>query len=166
MRIKVLLIAVIMTLSLIGCSTDRAPGTNEHTDIDETMEDINYAIIVDTNQFLDSEQLKERLLTAVAIELKNTENQTMGMLQEAEKIASLIDNIYTYDVHKELPSNLQGQVVGPINFYFSDNEDIYGLMNNNYIYIEGYYFIINTRIAQELQNTFKANIATAPVGTE
>lgn len=166
MRIKVLLITAIIMLSLIGCSTERVPDTNDNADTNDTIEDINYSIIVDTNQFSDSEQLKERLMMAVAIELKNTENQTMGMLQEREKISNLVDSFFTYKIEKELTANQQSQVIGPINFYFSDSEDIYGLMNNNYIYIEGYYFVINTRIAQELQTLFKANIATAPVGAE
>lgn len=163
---KKLLLLIVVVLSLIGCSAKIDPVPEDSSDNNNSVEDINYTMIVEKKEFENSEKLKEKLLTAAAIELKNTENQSLGILQEPEKITSFIEGIFTYDIEEEIKVNQQSQVIGPINFYFSDREDIYGLMNNQYIYIEGYYFVINNSIAKELQNVFKGNIVKAPVGKE
>lgn len=153
-------------LSLIGCTADEIQDPTNQTEANETEEDINYTPIVEVNQFLESDQLRERLLEATAIELKDTENNTIGMIQEREKIINLVDSFFTYTIKEELETNQSSEIIGPINFYFTNSEDIYGLMNNEFIYLEGYYFVINNRIARELENYFRANIATAPVGEQ
>ncbi|AKL95645.1 hypothetical protein CACET_c21990 [Clostridium aceticum] len=160
-----MLILIMMILSLIGCSTHQPKDPDAYGDLIDNDEDIYYRAI-EANHFTESQQLKERLLESVAIELKDVENHTIGMLREEEKIASFVENLFTYKVEEDYASNKQGQVVGPINFYFGDNEDIFGLMNNEYIYIEGYYFFITNTKSQELQTFFKTNTAPAPVAGE
>ncbi|SDK39726.1 PH domain-containing protein [Natronincola ferrireducens] len=162
---KIIAILLITLLFLIGCASDSSPEANDFLDTNETDEEINYTAI-EVNQFTDSQQLKERLIESIAIELKNTENITIGMLQEREQILNLVENLFTYTVKEEYTVTEQTDIVGPINFYFSDGNDIYGLMNNKYIYIEGYYFTIDTKTSQQLQNFFRANIAPAPVPGE
>ncbi|AOY77448.1 hypothetical protein [Clostridium formicaceticum] len=160
-----ILILIAMTLSLMSCSTDKSSEPENYADFINNDEDIHYKG-VETNQFIESDELKERLLESAAIELKDVDNHTIGMLREKEKIANFVEGLFTYKVEEDYTTNKQGQVVGPINFYFADNEDIYGLMNNEYIYIEGYYFFINNKKSQELQNFFKTNTAPAPVAGE
>lgn len=165
-------LVIIAILSLLGCANTNLVEENRHIDsggLTETTdigEDMNINIVEANPPLEDKQQLREKLLEAVSIELKDTENSTVGMLQESEKIVKLVDNLFKYRIEEEYTNSQQVQVVGPINFYFSNGEDIYGLMYNQYIYIEGYYFLINRRISQELQNLFKSNIASAPITSE
>ncbi len=163
---KVVLLLMAISIILTGCITDKVLDPEDDTDIGEIVESTDYDLVVEMSNYSNSDELKEKLLMATGVELKNIDNQSIGILEEKEDIENLVGTIFTYNVSDELKGSQNGQPIGPINFYFSDSVDIYGLVNSQYIYIEGYYFDINNRILKALQNDFKRNISNAPVGTE
>ena len=162
---------IIAILSLLACN-----NTSESNDINSenfiNNNDITDSVNVNMSGALldsileDQYQLKEKLLEAELIELKDANNSIIGILQEDEKIVDLIDDLFGYKIEKEYINKQDPEIIGPINFYFSNVEDIYGLMYNEYIYIEGYYFLINSNKAQEIENLFKSNLASAPINVE
>lgn len=163
------IILIIIILSLSGCANDDLKEKNNQInseDLTGIAGDADIDIIEIDTPLESKEQLREKLLGAISVELKDTANSTIGILQENEKIVTLVDNLFKYKIAEDYSNNQKPQIVGPINFYFSDGADIYGLMYNQYIYIEGYYFVINKRISQDLQNLFRANVASAPINIE
>ncbi len=154
MRKKVLLLAIITILPLTSCFTRGDIDIKENDQSNGELEDIDYDTAVDAGIFVDSNELRERLLTATSVELKSRDNQSLGSLLEGGKREELVRLLYTCEIKNELNSNQQGRVIGPINFYFSDRVDIYGLVNTEYIYIEGYYFLFNSTILGQLQDLF------------
>ena len=165
------IIIIIAILSLIACNnvvenndmnSENYINNNEITDsVNVNISEVPLDAILD-----DQSQLKEKLLEAELIELKDDNNFIIGILQEDEEIVDLIDDLFGYKIENEYINKQDPKIIGPINFYFSNAEDIYGLMYNEYIYIEGYYFLINNNIAQEIENLFKSNLASAPINVE
>ncbi|MCC5912532.1 MAG: hypothetical protein JJT76_19105 [Clostridiaceae bacterium] len=160
--VTMMVILAIMLL-MMGCSPNEIADAGDEEEIDIEIEgDIDY-IDREVSPPV-SKDLREQLLGASSIELKDTQNRTIGMLQDREEIASFINQIFEYDREEEYVVDQQVRVIGPMNFYFADDEAIFGLMNEAYIYVEGNYFLLDNRKAANIKRTFKSDVVTAPAG--
>ena len=161
--ILILTISSLVLLSLLGCNDKTIVEKNEGSqlgnpkiELTETQSnsDVGY----------DIEGLMERLLEAQTIELKGIEGDPIGALQNREVILNWVENLFNCPIQEAYPeSNQEIEVVGPLNFYFTGDEDIYGLVKKDYIYIEGYYFLITNQQLASMQNQFKANVVEKSV---
>ncbi len=154
---------LLTSIGLLSCNNksiaEEGAGDQEENPIDLT----EVQSIGDTGY--DIEELKSKLLEAQAIELKGIEGEPIGALQNREIIIAWVEALFNYPIQEAYPEvDLEIEVVGPLNFYFSGDEDIYGLVKADYIYIEGYYFLITSQQLASIQNQFKANIMEKPVG--
>jgi len=161
--ILILAFSSLLLLILLGCKdkviVDKDEGGQLGNPIMELTETQSAGDVV-----YDIEGLKERLLEAQAIELKGLEGDPIGALQNRELIINWVENLFNYPIQEAYPeSNQEIEVVGPLNFYFTGDEDIYGLVKKDYIYIEGYYFLITNQQLASMQNQFKANVVEKSV---
>jgi len=144
-------------------------GCNRDKTSDQTVIDKEEKILVQSNQKNHSEKmnledLKEKLLGSVGVELKNTDNQAIGLLKEREEIFNFVEELFQHPQQEKFPNDSKGNtVIGPINFYFSDDEDLYGIVKDSYIYIEGYYFLMSQEDIDDIEKMFRNNIIEAPV---
>lgn len=160
-KIALLAIGLIFIFMIAGCSRneemiDQISG-NDHQEVLDPKDDDNYL------EQLTPEELKDILLETVGIELRNTENQAIGLLKERDAILEFIEELFTYPKQEKLPGDSsEDSVVGPIHFYFNNNEDLYGLVKDDFIYLEGYYFLLTGNNGERVVNLFKNNIIKAP----
>ncbi|KAB3538622.1 hypothetical protein F8154_01645 [Alkaliphilus pronyensis] len=164
LKLQLLLACVaILAFSSLGCDSnteyDSSLEEGEALDFEEVQENIE-----EINRGYTYEELKERLYEAVLIELKDTENQTIGAVAEREDVIQLVDTIFSYRWQESYPEENQDYfVIGPLNFYFNDGESIFGLAKENYIFIEGFYFLLDRDQKETLKKTFQEKVLHAPV---
>lgn len=143
---------IITIFSISACGRNNL----EPDEVDD--EDISESIFSTENSRMSLEEFKLKLLESISIELKNTNNDTIGVINNRNNITVFITRILEYDI-EENHTELENQnVIGPINIYFGDGTAIYGLMKDGYIYIDGYYFIINQPEKNFILNYFEKNI--------
>ncbi|MBM7614622.1 hypothetical protein [Alkaliphilus hydrothermalis] len=156
-----LIISLTFILLIVGCTRDEI---GDQTTIDEDQNMLAPSRQENKLEKINLEDLEEKLLGSVGIELKNTDNQAIGLLKEREHIVSFIEELFQYPQQEKLPNDSsKDAVIGPINFYFNEEEGIYGIVKNGYIYIEGYYFLMSDRDAAKIENLFSKSIIEAPV---
>ncbi len=155
---------ILMTvIALLGCNNKSIAEEGQGDQKENIVDLTEVRSIGDTGY--DIEELKSKLLEAQAIELKGIEGEPIGALQNRETIINWVEALFNYPIQEAYPeANLEIEVIGPLNFYFSGDEDIYGLVKKDYIYIEGYYFLITNQQLASMENQFKANIMEKPVG--
>ncbi len=164
MKIKglpyILILLLILTV-FAGCERGQTGGLEggENTQSNSRNEDDS-----DKYQKLTLEELKEVLMDSVGIELKDTDNQAVGMLKDRELILQFVEALFSYHHQEQYPDDSnENKVMGPLNFYGSQGNEIYGLIKEDYIYIEGYYFLIEEGTLNNIEKLFRANIIKAPV---
>ncbi|SCX90297.1 hypothetical protein [Alkaliphilus peptidifermentans] len=165
-KIKLPLLLVcflIMALFITGCGRgekfDSSLNDDEAIDLEEAID-----VKEDDTRLFSFEELKDKLLEATLIELKDTDNQTIGAISDRDDIIELVETLFGYPWQDKFPEENQAySVIGPINFYFDDKDNIFGLVKENYIYIEGYYFLPNKTQQEALKKVFQQNILHAPV---
>ncbi len=160
-RIVGMIIVLIFILLMGGCKGNKI--------IDQTTKDQEQENLTTTNpkrqyKKITLDQLEEKLMESIGIELKSTENNAIGYLEKREEIIRFVEDLFEYPKQEEFPNDsLANEVVGPLNFYFSNDDDIYGLVKNNYIYIEGYYFLITDSQVKTIETLFKNRMLETPV---
>lgn len=160
--IGVLLIGVLLLVGLLGCNDKTIVKEEDGQPLPNSTELTETQSVSDVRYDLDT--LKERLMGSQAIELKGTEGEPIGALQDRDVILNWVENLFSYPIQDNYPEeNTENEVVGPLNFYFSGDEDIYGLVKEDYIHVEGYYFLINKTQLENIKNQFKNNVIQKPV---
>lgn len=157
---------ILVFFTLVGCMQNKNVNS-DNDDVVYESENESEAIDespADVEAIMNKEELEDKLLQAYAIELKDIENRTIGMLKEGELITDFVRQLCAYPVKGTYVDYSEGdnEVVGPINFYFSGEDSIYGLVKENYIYIEGHYFIIDVTDVKNIQDLFKSNVVEGP----
>lgn len=141
----------------MGCQRDSQNDVVEEGDTveeDEISEDFSY---------LTEEDLRLQLSEAIMIELKNTDNDVIGGITEREEITSLVEKIFSYHVEDTIAAeDANKEIIGPINFYFNDGESYFGLVKENHIFIEGYYFRFDSSQLEDFVEVF--SVLEEPVG--
>ncbi|WP_459761676.1 hypothetical protein [Alkaliphilus crotonatoxidans] len=152
-----------LLIFITGCQGSGKNDLEEENNQDNPPIEMNQ----ENSQKATMEELKEILMESVGIELKDTDNQAVGMLQERQDIMSFVDTLFSFPHQEEYPDDtLQNEVIGPLYFYRSQGDDIYGLVKEKYIYIEGYYFLIEENNLKNIEKQFEKNIIKAPSGDE
>lgn len=152
-----LVILLIAAISVVGCRTD---DNDNIVDEDQIVIDENP---IDNFHYLTSEELSNQLAEAVLVEIKNTDNEVIGGITDREKITILIEKIFEFKVQDNLTTSVESNdIIGPINFFFSNGESYFGLVKEDHIFIEGYYFLLEGNQLQEFMNIF--TVLEEPVG--
>ncbi|ABR49067.1 hypothetical protein Amet_2917 [Alkaliphilus metalliredigens QYMF] len=167
-NLKLLIFLILVPLLIVGCAPEQVEqeeflGVEEDLSIQEGLEDQ----VVVPYDLSTPEGLQQQLLEARAIEMRTIDNETVGMLQEMEEVTDFIERIFEITIRKEFDVEFdEGSVIGPINFYFDTHEDIFALLKENILYIEGYYFLVTPKEAAQIKQTFKNSGATGPITGE
>ena len=157
----ILLLGILVIFSIFGCRDKfmvEQEDVEDHTNPTELTETQSLG-----DGSYDLEELKERLLEAQTIELKGIEGEPIGALQNREVVLNWVENLFNYPIQENYPENSANEVVGPLNFYFSGEDDIYGIVKKDYINVEGYYFLITNKQLESIQNLFKSNVLEKPI---
>jgi len=110
---------------------------------DEDITEYSSDMILNDKGNLTLEELKTTLFESNAIELKSINNDTLGVINDRNSIASLVNRILSYEIVDTYVEEQTQNVIGPINIYFDDGTALYGLVKEGYIYIDGYYFLMS-----------------------
>lgn len=154
-----------MMLIMTACS-----GLNSGEVPQEEGEEAPNAVIeqIKESKGFTPEELRQKLEETTGIELKDTNNQAVGMLADREAILAFIEELFSYPMQQEYPQDEsdQGEIIGPINFYFSNSDDLYGLVKKDFIYVEGYYFLLQRGNLDKIQSLFSGHTIKAPDGND
>lgn len=161
-----LIILLILSISLnivVGCSSKE---NNNHSSIDE---DINLTGSIINEEPQEEEgltlvELKNLLETSSGIEVKNIDNQIIGKISTGENINKIVTDIFALDALDSYNYSPNEEVIATISFLFSSNEPIYGLIKDEFIYIEGFYFVSKNNSVEKIVNYFQINNEEEPVG--
>jgi hypothetical protein len=156
-----LLIGMLVLTGLLGCS-DKAIVQEDSESLPNAAELTEAQSAGDARYDLDG--LKERLMGAQSIELKDAEGVPIGALQSRDAIIAWVEHLFNYPIQENYSEAItENKVVGPLNFYFSGDEDIYGLVKEDYVHVEGYYFLITRQQLESMKKQFEGNIVKNPV---
>ena len=156
-KICIALICFVSIFIISGCGNNNNINSLEETN-DENINEIVLDSIANEKGSISLEGLLALLLEANAIELKNINNETLGVINDRNKIAQFVNRISEYEIKDDYTERTSQNVIGPINIHFNDGTAIYGLMKENYIYIDGYYFLLNRNERNFIVSYFGSNI--------
>ena len=156
-KICIVLMCVVSIFIISGCGNNNNINSLEETD-DDNINEIALDSIANEKGSTTLEELVTLLLEANAIELKNINNETLGVINDRNKITQFVNRISEYEIKDDYTERTSQNVIGPINIYFNDGTAIYGLMKENYIYIDGYYFLVNRNERNYIVSYFGSNI--------
>lgn len=149
-KISAILMCILFILVIGAC------GSNNSSDslvIEEDHDEISNNIITDF-EIQTLEDFIQRLSESTSIELKNVNNEVVGTISNRSDITQFIDRISEYEIKDDYIEENSQDVIGPLNVYFGDGTAIYGLMKEEYIYIDGYYFLLNRSEKNYIVNHF------------
>lgn len=139
-----------------ACGSKESSNPSE----DNVNEDSEMAreISLNEKESLTIDSLISRLLEARAIELKDINNESLGVISDKDNIVQFISRIAEYEIVDRYIEPQPQNVIGPVNIYFNDGTVIYGLMKEGYIYLDGYYFIMGRNERNYIVSLFGRSI--------
>lgn len=153
----IVLICFISIFIISSCGNNNNINSLDETN-DENINENVLDSIANEKESISLEGLLALLLEANAIELKNINNETLGVINDRNKITQFVNRIFEYEIKDDYTERTSQNVIGPINIYFNDGTAIYGLMKENYMYIDGYYFLVNRNERNYIISYFGNNI--------
>jgi len=160
LRILILLISIIFVIG--GCTTKQGDNIGLKEE-DMILTDSMTNEEVPIQDALTLVELKSLLETSNSIEIKNTDNQTIGRINTGEKINKAVDDIFKHIAVDDYKYSSDENVIAIINFYPSGSEPIYGLIKEKFMYIEGYYFTSKNNSIQKIIDYFEINTEDEPI---
>ena len=159
---SVLIIIISSVFIMVACtSVEKNQSSILEEDVNLTDSVINEE--VESREILTLEELKALLETSSSIEVKDTNNQTLGKISTGAKLNKVISDIFAHKVVKDYEYSSDENLIGIINFYPSDNDAIYGLIKEKFIYIEGHYFISKNNSIKNLIDYIRTNTEGEPI---
>lgn len=157
-----ILIISVIVIMVTGCTTKQ--GDNNLL----KEEDISLAdsIINEEMQRQDSFtliELRDLLEKSTSIEVKNLDNQIIGKINTKEKINKVVEDIFSHSTIDNYEHSSDENLVATVSFYPPSSEPIYGLIKDEFIYIEGYYFTSKNKSIQKIVDYFQANTEAEPI---
>lgn len=110
--------------------------------------------------------LKNLLETSNSIEVKDLENQVIGQIVTGENISKTIEDIFSYNVVDSYEDFSKEDVVATISFHINGDYPVYGLIKEQSIYMEGYYFISNRNSIKGVVKDFEISTKAEPIAID
>lgn len=162
-RYRLFVILVIITIVLVlmsGCTSNK---DSDYIEEDNNLIDSSVNEEAETEEPLTLNELKDLLETSKSIEVKDTDNQVIGTLNTGKNINQVIADIFYHNAVEDYEYSSDENVIAIISFHISSADPIYGLIKENFIYIEGYYFPAQNNSIKNIVNYFINNNEGEPI---